>query len=545
IYLLFITGVAFLIHVYSIGYMHEDEGFNRFMAYLNLFVFFMLILVLGDSYVTMFVGWEGVGLCSFMLIGFWYKDMRNNDAAKKAFIVNRIGDLGLILGMCLLFTQTGTLNFDELFISGHAASGMSSGTTTAIGVLLFIGAMGKSAQIPLHTWLPDAMAGPTPVSALIHAATMVTAGIYMVARSSGIYAMTEDASQLIMWAGILTSIMGATIALTQNDIKKVLAYSTVSQLGLMFVALGMGAYSTAVFHVITHAFFKALLFLGSGSVIHGMGGEQDIRRMGGLKNHMRTTHWTFLIGTIAIAGVFPFAGFFSKDQILAAAWEHSKVMFALGMFVSACTAFYMFRLYYLTFHGKFRGTHEQEHHLHESPSTMTIPLVVLAVLSMVGGFIGLPHAVGEHFGMHWHWLDMQLHDTLVMENSHMHLGTEIMLMLAATAVALGSIYYAFSIYKKRGELAMEDKDIKGGLHRLLHRKYGFDELYDSLIRKPVDAISGFVARVVEPLALDGAVNGSGTLTQWMGKQIRLLQNGSLAFYLLTFIIGLILLLIYL
>jgi NADH-quinone oxidoreductase subunit L len=267
--------------------------------------------------------------------------------------------------------------------------------------------------------------------------------------------------------------------------------------------------------------------------------------MGGLKNHMRTTHWTFLIGTIAIAGVFPFAGFFSKDQILAAAWEHNKVMFALGMFVSACTAFYMFRLYYLTFHGKFRGTHEQEHHLHESPSTMTIPLVVLAVLSMVGGFIGLPHAVGEHFGMHWHWLDMQLHDTLVMENSHMHLGTEIMLMLAATVVALGSIYYAFSIYKKRGVLAMEDKDIKGGLHRLLHRKYGFDELYDSLIRKPVDAISGFVARVVEPLALDGAVNGSGTLTQWMGKQIRLMQNGSLAFYLLTFIIGLILLLIYL
>jgi NADH-quinone oxidoreductase subunit L len=412
-------------------------------------------------------------------------------------------------------------------------------------VLLFIGAMGKSAQIPLHTWLPDAMAGPTPVSALIHAATMVTAGIYMVARSSGIYAMTEDASQLIMWAGILTSIMGATIALTQNDIKKVLAYSTVSQLGLMFVALGMGAYSTAVFHVITHAFFKALLFLGSGSVIHGMGGEQDIRRMGGLKSHMRTTHWTFLIGTIAIAGVFPFAGFFSKDQILAAAWEHNKVMFALGMLVSACTAFYMFRLYFLTFHGKFRGTHDQEHHLHESPATMTIPLVVLAVLSMVGGFIGLPHAVGEHFGLHWHWLDMQLHDTLVMDSMHMHLGTELMLMLAATVVALGSIYYAFTIYKKRGELAMEDKDIQGPFHRLLHRKYGFDELYDNLIRKPLDAISGFVARIVEPLAMDGAVNGSGTLTQWMGKQIRLLQNGSLAFYLLTFIVGLILLLIYL
>ena len=310
IYLLFITGVGFLIHLYSIGYMHEDEGFNRFIAYLNLFVFFMLILILGDSYLTMFVGWEGVGVCSFMLIGFWYKDMKNNDAAKKAFIVNRIGDLGLILGMCLLFAYSGTLRFDELFISGRAIAGLPNDVATTIGILLFIGAMGKSAQIPLHTWLPDAMAGPTPVSALIHAATMVTAGIYMVARSSNLYAMTESASELIMWAGILTSLMGATIALTQNDIKKVLAYSTVSQLGLMFVALGMGAYSTAVFHVITHAFFKALLFLGSGSVIHGMGGEQDIRRMGGLKKHMPTTHLTFLIGTIAIAGIFPFAGFF-------------------------------------------------------------------------------------------------------------------------------------------------------------------------------------------------------------------------------------------
>jgi NADH-quinone oxidoreductase subunit L len=544
IYLLFITGVGFLIHVYSIGYMHDDEGFNRFIAYLNLFVFFMLILVLGDSYVTMFVGWEGVGLCSFMLIGFWYKDMKNNDAAKKAFIVNRIGDLGLILGMCLLFAYTGTLQFDELFITGNDMSGIPNGVATTIGILLFIGAMGKSAQIPLHTWLPDAMAGPTPVSALIHAATMVTAGIYMVARSSNLYAMSDIAGDVIVWAGILTSLMGATIALTQNDIKKVLAYSTVSQLGLMFVALGLGAYSTAVFHVITHAFFKALLFLGSGSVIHGMGGEQDIRRMGGLKKWMPVTHATFLIGTIAIAGIFPFAGFFSKDQIVAVAFEENKLMFLLTMIVSACTAFYMFRLYFLTFHGKFRGTHDQEHHLHESPKVMTIPLVILAILSVVGGFIGLPHAVGEHFGMHWHWLDHYLEGTLVMPALHMEVGTEILLMTLATLVAVGSILYAWLIYKKRGELALEDEEIESGAHQLLLNKYWFDELYDKLIRKPVDAMSKFFGKYIEPYLIDGLVEGSGTATEAGGNKLRLLQSGSLFVYILIFTIGLIALLIF-
>jgi NADH-quinone oxidoreductase subunit L len=544
IYLLFITGVGFLIHLYSIGYMHDDEGFNRFISYLNLFVFFMLILVLGDSYVTMFVGWEGVGLCSFMLIGFWYKDMKNNDAAKKAFIVNRIGDLGLILGMCLLFSYSGTLRFDELFITGNDISGIPNGVATTIGILLFIGAMGKSAQIPLHTWLPDAMAGPTPVSALIHAATMVTAGIYMVARSSNLYAMSDIAGDVIVWAGILTSLMGATIALTQNDIKKVLAYSTVSQLGLMFVALGLGAYSTAVFHVITHAFFKALLFLGSGSVIHGMGGEQDIRRMGGLKKWMPVTHATFLIGTIAIAGIFPFAGFFSKDQIVAVAFEENKIMFVLTMIVSACTAFYMFRLYLLTFHGKFRGTHDQEHHLHESPKVMTIPLVVLAVLSVVGGFIGLPHAVGENLGMHWHWLDHYLDGTVVMPAMHMDVTTEMLLMGLATVVAVGAIYYAWLIYKKRGEMALEDDEIESGAHTLLLNKYWFDELYDKIIRKPVDGLSSFFGKSVEPHLIDGLVEGSGAATEGTGNKLRLLQSGSLFMYILIFSIGLIALLIF-
>jgi NADH-quinone oxidoreductase subunit L len=542
IYLLFITGVGFLIHVYSTGYMSHDEGFNRFMAYLNLFVFFMLLLVLGSSFVTMFVGWEGVGVCSFLLIGFWYKDMNNNDAAKKAFIINRIGDLGLILGMCLIFSYAGSLNFNELFVEGSAGLSMPRGVATTAAILLFIGAMGKSAQIPLHTWLPDAMAGPTPVSALIHAATMVTAGIYMVARCNGLFASSEMASQVVAWSGILTALMGATIALTQNDIKKVLAYSTVSQLGLMFVALGLGAYSTAVFHVITHAFFKALLFLGSGSVIHGMSGEQDIRRMGGLKSHMRITHLTFLIGTIAISGIFPFAGFFSKDQIIAVAFEENMLFFVLSMIVSACTAFYMFRLYYLTFHGKFRGTHEQEHHLHESPKSMTIPLVVLAVLSTVGGALGLPHAIGHDLGLHWHWLDHYLADTLLMPSSTMHSATEILLMALATAVALASIFYAWTLYKKRGELALEDHQIKSGTHQLLAAKYRIDELYTALIQKPIDALSSFFNSVFETKIIDGLVHGVSSAVQHIGELTRQLHTGKLYVYILVTVFGLILLL---
>jgi NADH-quinone oxidoreductase subunit L len=477
-----------------------------------------------------------------MLIGFWYKDMKNNDAAKKAFIINRIGDLGLILGMCLIFSYTGSLNFSELFIQGSSGLSMPRDIATTAAILLFIGAMGKSAQIPLHTWLPDAMAGPTPVSALIHAATMVTAGIYMVARCNGLFASSETASTVVAWAGMLTAIMGATIALTQNDIKKVLAYSTVSQLGLMFLALGLGAYSTAVFHVITHAFFKALLFLGSGSVIHGMGGEQDIRRMGGLKSHMRITHLTFLIGTIAISGIFPFAGFFSKDQIVAVAFEENKLFFVLSLFVSACTAFYMFRLYYLTFHGTFRGTHDQAHHLHESPKSMTIPLVVLAVLSIVGGFIGLPHAIGHDLGMHWHWLDHYLSDTLLMPASLMHSSTEIILMMVATIVAIGSIFYAWNLYKKKGQLALEDKEIKSSTHVFLAAKYRFDELYTVFIQRPLDGLSHFFSGVFESKIIDGILDGITWSIQSSGDLLRKAHSGKLYVYILITVFGLILLL---
>lgn len=534
IYLLFITGVGFLIHLYSIGYMAHDEGFNRFMAYLNLFVFFMLILVLGDSYLTLFVGWEGVGVCSFLLIGFWYKDMKNNDAAKKAFVMNRIGDLGLLLGMMLIFIYCGTLNYNDLFITGSEINGLSGEVATAAAILLFIGAMGKSAQLPLHTWLPDAMAGPTPVSALIHAATMVTAGIYLVARSSVLFSLSETALQVVTYAGLLTALLGATIALAQNDIKKVLAYSTVSQLGFMFAALGMGAYSIAVFHVITHAFFKALMFLGSGSVIHAMGGEQDIRRMGGLKKYMPVTYWTFLIGTLAISGIFPFAGFFSKDQILAHALENNLPVFVLLVLASACTAFYMFRMFSLTFLGSFRGTHDQEHHLHESPSVMTIPLMVLAIATVVGGFIGFPHALGQAIGIH-HWLDHFLENTVIAATSHLSVTTELLLAVVTMAMAAGMMYYAFYIYIVKKTKVLEDNQISAPVHRLLVNKYGFDELYDSVVRKPIDAASAFSAKWIEPKWIDGIVNGTANLTKHIGQTLRATQNGRLVNYIVVMI----------
>ena len=535
-YLLFITGIGFLIHVYSSGYMHNDEGFNRFFAYLNLFVFFMLVLVLGNNLAVLFVGWEGVGLCSFMLIGFWYKDHANNNAAKKAFIVNRVGDLGLITAMILIFANTGTLNYTELFDGGQIAK-LSPSLLTTIGIFLFIGAMGKSAQFPLHTWLPDAMAGPTPVSALIHAATMVTAGIYLVARNSELFALTHTASEFITYIGIITALLGATIALTQNDIKKVLAYSTLSQLGFMFTALGMGAYSIAVFHVITHAFFKTLLFLGSGSVIHGMGGEQDIRRMGGLKKYMPTTNLTFLIGTIAISGIFPFAGFFSKDQIIATAFEENMAVFVLLVLASAMTAFYMFRLYFLTFVGKFRGTHDQEHHLHESPASMTLPLWVLAVLSVIGGFIGFPHALGHvmHFP---HFLDHFLGSSILVAEGSMDVTMEIIIALATMGIAVAMIFYARSIYVVKGTKALEDKDIKSPLHSLLYHKYRFDELYDLIFRKTFDLFGHVFSSVVEWKMIDGLVHGAGNVATWIGSASRQLHSGKIAVYLVTFIVGL-------
>ena len=387
-WLMIITGVGFLIHVYSIGYMHDDEDFSVFFSYLNLFIFFMLLLVLGNNFLVMFIGWEGVGLCSYLLIGFWFKNQDYNNAAKKAFVMNRIGDLGFLLGMFLLLYNFKSLNFG--IVQGAVAHHADHALMVAVTVLLFIGATGKSAQIPLYTWLPDAMAGPTPVSALIHAATMVTAGIYMIARAHFLYILAPETMHLIAAIGAATALFAATIGVMQNDIKKVLAYSTVSQLGIMFMAMGVGAFTSGVFHVTTHAFFKACLFLGAGSVIHALGGAQDIRQMGGLRKWMPITFWTFLISSLAISGIFPLSGFFSKDEILAATFEHDKMLWVIGSIASLLTAFYMFRLVFLTFTGEFRGTEEQREHLHESPASITFPLIVLAVLAAIGGVLGLP-----------------------------------------------------------------------------------------------------------------------------------------------------------
>jgi len=529
-FLLIITGIGFLIHIYSIGYMHEDEGFSRFFTYLNLFVFFMLLLVLGNNYLIMFIGWEGVGLCSYLLIGFWFKNTAYNNAARKAFVMNRIGDLGFLLGIILIFVTYGSISYDQVFVK---AGTVDTSVVTAIALLLFIGAMGKSAQIPLYTWLPDAMAGPTPVSALIHAATMVTAGIFMVTRSNVFYSISDTAGMVVAVVGAATALFAATIGLLQNDIKKILAYSTVSQLGLMFLGLGVGAYSSSVFHVTTHAFFKALLFLGAGSVIHAMGGEQDIRKMGGLKGHIKITFLTMLIGTIAISGIPPFSGFFSKDEILAHVYEHNKVLWLVGMITSMLTAFYMFRMMFVTFWGKFRGTHAQEHHLHESPSSMTIPLIVLAILSVLGGALGLPEFWGTPNWMH-HWLD----EIIVRKNpSILHHDTEWTLMGLAVAGAVAVIYFAHMMYNKSKVLPAEKEEQLKPWQRLIYNKYWIDELYDAIVRKPLDLISEIFHKFLDIAMIDGIVNGVGVAVKGIGSGVRLLQQGNIGFYVVSMVLG--------
>lgn len=534
-FLLIITGIGFLIHVYSTGYMHDDDGFSRFFTYLNLFVFFMLLLVLGNNYLVMFVGWEGVGLCSYLLIGFWFRNDSYNRAANKAFVMNRIGDLGFLLGIFLIFTTFGSISFGEVFGKASAAS---TGTVTAIALLLFIGAMGKSAQIPLYTWLPDAMAGPTPVSALIHAATMVTAGIYMIVRSNVFYSISETASEFVAIIGALTGLFAATIGLLQTDIKKVLAYSTVSQLGLMFLALGVGAYSSAVYHVTTHAFFKALLFLGAGSVIHAMGGEQDIRRMGGLKRALPVTFMTMFLGTIAISGLPPFSGFFSKDEMLAHVYEHSGALWFIGVVTSMLTAFYMFRMMFLTFWGSFRGTHEQQQHLHESPRSITIPLIVLAALSVAGGILGLP----EFWGFN-NYIGEHLDPIIVRKNpSILSHETEWMLMGLAVVSALAVIWFAYQMFIKNQVLPVESEKQLKPWQRVVYNKYYVDELYDNVFRKPVDALGKAFYKFFDMQLIDGIVNGVGTAVNWVSGIVRKVQTGYIGFYIMAMVAGVIIIL---
>ncbi len=538
LFLLVITGVGFLIHVYSIGYMHADEGYQRYFSYLNLFVFFMLLLVLGSNYVVMFAGWEGVGLCSYLLIGFWFKNNNFNHAAKKAFIMNRIGDLGFLLGMFLLFTSFGSLDYNHIF---ETASSWPTGdvTITAITILLFIGAMGKSAQIPLYTWLPDAMAGPTPVSALIHAATMVTAGIYMIIRSHVLYALSPTGSEFVAIIGMVTALFAATIGLAQTDIKKVLAYSTVSQLGYMFVALGVGAFGTGLFHVVTHAFFKALLFLCAGSVIHAMSGEQDIRYMGGLKKKLPVTHLTFLIGTLAISGVPPFAGFFSKDEILSMTYLHSVPMFIVLAITSVLTAVYMFRLYWLTFHGDFRGTRQQEEHLHESPATMTVPLIVLAILSATGGFMGMPSV----FHMP-HWLNGFLASVLDSAGEPEVSHTFEYGLMGVSIVALLIIIMTTRRYYLVSKKVPGDEISFSPVTRMLYHKYWVDEFYDNMIGKPLQWFSAHVIKNIEVHLIDRMVNLSGIALQAGSNTLRYIQSGQIGLYIFIMVAGIIALLLF-
>jgi NADH-quinone oxidoreductase subunit L len=536
LFLLIITGVGFLIHVYSTSYMHEEEGqhFARYFSYLNLFIFSMLLLVLGANFVIMFIGWEGVGLCSYLLIGFWFKNIDFANAAKKAFIMNRIGDFGFLIAVFWMINQFGSVTFSEVFAKTPATSVF---ILTGITLLLFVGATGKSAQIPLYTWLPDAMAGPTPVSALIHAATMVTAGIYMIARSNIMFTLSPITETAVAVIGLSTAILAATIALKQNDIKKVLAYSTVSQLGYMFLGLGVGAYTGAVFHVMTHAFFKALLFLGAGSVIHAMGGEQDIRKMGGLKKYLPITQITFLLACFAIAGIPPFSGFFSKDEILAGAFAKNPVYYVIGIFGALLTAFYMFRLYATTFLGKFRGTHEQERHLHESPSAITIPLIILAVLSVFGGFLGIPEVFAKNAHLLEKFLAPVFAESTKMQETHTPgMGTELTLMAISVLVALTGVIYGWVRFSKNPDL--EDAT---GFGKILANKWYVDEFYDIIIVKPIKALATFFNNIFEKSIIDGIVNGVGRTVKYGSRQIRLIQSGQVGGYVLLMVIGIVIL----
>ncbi len=535
IMLLVITGVGFLIHVYSIGYMHGDEGYTRYFAYLNLFVFAMLILVLGNNYLMMFIGWEGVGLCSYLLIGFWYEKKSATDAGKKAFIVNRIGDFGFLLGMFTLFAAFGTLDFTSIFNAAEADNFQKvfgASTLVIATLLLFVGAIGKSAQIPLYVWLPDAMEGPTPVSALIHAATMVTAGVYMIARSAVLYNIAHT-GEIVAWIGVLTAFFAATIALTQNDIKRILAYSTVSQLGYMFVGVGVGAYASGIFHLVTHAFFKGLMFLTAGSVMHAMANELDMRKMGGLKSKMPITHWTFLVGALAIAG-FPFmSGFWSKDEILHSAWGSSPLIYGIGLVTAFLTAFYMFRLIFVTFYGESRVEPEVASHLHESPSVMWVPLAILAIPSAL---IGLLLGVGGHDSWFHHFTK-----NVFPIAHHEASGNVVVFMVISSIVGLAGIAFAWTRYSKR----VPSDEPTGALHSLLANKYYVDEIYNALLVQPVKNGSHFLLwKLVDNGIIDGIVNGVAAIVRFIGGLLRRFQTGVVQAYILSMVLGIVIFLAY-
>ncbi|GAB4371196.1 MAG: NADH-quinone oxidoreductase subunit L [Deltaproteobacteria bacterium] len=548
--ILVVTGVGFLIHVYSVGYMSHEKAFARYFVYLNLFTFAMLLLVLGSNFLLMFVGWEGVGLCSYLLIGYWYEKKSASDAGKKAFIVNRIGDFGFLIAMFLIFWTFGSVEYTEVFarIPGLTESGvLTTAVATAITLLLFVGATGKSAQIPLYVWLPDAMEGPTPVSALIHAATMVTAGVYMVARTNALYLLAPVSMGVVATVGAATAIFSATIGITQNDIKRVLAYSTVSQLGYMFLACGVGAFTAGIFHLMTHAFFKALLFLGSGSVIHALSGEQDMRKMGSLKKYLPVTFATMFIATLAISGIPGLSGFFSKDEILWKAFssEHGHVaLWAVGTLAAGITAFYMFRLVFLTFFGESRMEPEVEKHVHESPYSMTVPLMILAVLSVAGGWIGIPEALGGHNRFEqWlapvfsHGAEGAAHGA-----AHHSAALEYLLMAGSVAVALAGIALAWYLYRVRPEKPKAIAEAAPGLYRTVLNKYYVDEIYDAAIVRTIVNGSVWLWEAFDDLFIDGIVNGVASLVRGAGGGLRRIQTGVVGNYAFSVLLGAVVLL---
>ena len=528
--LLAVTGVGFLIHLYSAGYMHDDDGYARFFTYMNLFVFSMVMLVLAGNFLLFYVFWEAVGLCSYLLIGFWYEKKSASDAGKKAFIVNRVGDFGFGLGVMLIWVTFGTLQFGEVFAKADAS--VSTNTYLAIALLLFMGACGKSAQLPLFTWLPDAMEGPTPVSALIHAATMVTAGVYMVARCHKLFEMAPLSLEIVAWVGGLTALFAASIGLVQTDIKRVLAYSTISQLGYMFVGVGVGAYAAGVFHLVTHAFFKALLFLGAGSVIHGLSGEQDLRKMGGLAPRMMTTTVTFLVGAFGLAGIPPLAGFFSKDEILGAVFHgHRYLLWAMLLLGAFMTAFYTFRLVFLAFFGGPRMPKEVAHHIHESPAVMTIPLIVLAVLTVVAGLaVGIPSSQGTAFA---HFLA----PVLPLEESEHSAGVAFSLLVLSALVAIAGVALAWMVYGRTPVRAASIGVARNPLHKILIDKYYVDEIYDALFVKPIYQLSLWLARVFDPRVIDGLVNGVATTVASWSRGLRRVQTGFVMNYALGILLG--------
>ena len=551
--ILVVTGVGFLIHVYSVGYMGHDKGYGRYFAYLNLFTFAMLTLVLADNFLLLFVGWEGVGLCSYLLIGFWYEKQSATDAGNKAFIVNRIGDFGFLIGMFIVFWNVGSLDFvtvsrmaPEVFVAG-------GGLVTAACLLLFLGAAGKSAQIPLYVWLPDAMEGPTPVSALIHAATMVTAGVYMLARTNALFVLAPDALMVVATIGALTAIYAATIGLAQNDIKRVLAYSTVSQLGYMFLACGVAAFSAGIFHLMTHAFFKALLFLGAGSVIHAMSGQQDMRLMGGLKKHLPVTYTTMLVATLAISGIPLFSGFFSKDEILWKAYSSpingAWYFWTIGFVAAGLTAFYMFRLVFLTFYGDERMDTETKHHLHESPKSMTLPLVVLAVLSLIGGYVGIPHIFGLSNRFE-EWLHPVMSGASPEVAGHALASAghspveEWSLMIMSVALVGLAIYMAYYLYQKNTAAAASLASRLSALKTLLANKYYVDEIYGALVVRPTVYFSVFLWKILDVIVIDGTLNGLARVWRDVSDVLRYGQSGQTRSYATVFAVGVILLIAY-